>query len=284
MGPAIQGAYMRISRLPWTALSLACLVPLLSAAPQGSAAMRLTKPAQEKTAKPQMNPAEKEFKRLTDEVRKARADYYKQQAAAARKAREEGKMIPAMNMRVDLSQFTDQFRAAAKKFAGTDDAIQFLVFTLNISSDKAVLREVTDTLIQDHLGSSKMAEFVALTLGRVARGLGEDNTTRLLDACAKSDSRLLEGAVHFYRGSQALANRKIGDADKKAAYDEMRKVLELAPKASFARRAEGILYEADHLQVGMKSPDIEGKDTDGVAFKLSDYEGKVILLDFWGDW
>ena len=30
--------------------------------------------------------------------------------------------------------------------------------------------------------------------------------------------------------------------------------------------------------------DIEGIDLDGEAFKLSDYQGKVIFLDFWGDW
>lgn len=29
---------------------------------------------------------------------------------------------------------------------------------------------------------------------------------------------------------------------------------------------------------------IKGKDIDGESFKLSDYEGKVIMLDFWGDW
>jgi peroxiredoxin len=31
-------------------------------------------------------------------------------------------------------------------------------------------------------------------------------------------------------------------------------------------------------------PDIVAKDTDGVDFKLSDYRGKVVLLDFWGFW
>ena len=30
--------------------------------------------------------------------------------------------------------------------------------------------------------------------------------------------------------------------------------------------------------------EIEGTDQDGVAFKLSDYRGKVVVLDFWGDW
>ncbi|NQU49722.1 MAG: redoxin domain-containing protein [Planctomycetes bacterium] len=27
--------------------------------------------------------------------------------------------------------------------------------------------------------------------------------------------------------------------------------------------------------------DIEGKDQDGIPFKLSDYRGKVVLLYFW---
>ncbi|MDP6424698.1 MAG: redoxin domain-containing protein [Planctomycetota bacterium] len=34
----------------------------------------------------------------------------------------------------------------------------------------------------------------------------------------------------------------------------------------------------------MAAPDIVGKDIDGHTFKLSDYRGKVVVLDFWGDW
>ena len=37
-------------------------------------------------------------------------------------------------------------------------------------------------------------------------------------------------------------------------------------------------------KVGDKVPEVAGPDTDGVNFKLSDYKGKVILIDFWGDW
>jgi hypothetical protein len=33
-----------------------------------------------------------------------------------------------------------------------------------------------------------------------------------------------------------------------------------------------------------KPAEISGADVDGKAFKLSDYKGKVILLDFWGNW
>jgi hypothetical protein len=44
------------------------------------------------------------------------------------------------------------------------------------------------------------------------------------------------------------------------------------------------LYELQHLRVGKTAPEINAEDLDGVKFKLSDYRGKVVLLDFWGDW
>ena len=37
-------------------------------------------------------------------------------------------------------------------------------------------------------------------------------------------------------------------------------------------------------RVGQLAPEIAGQDLDGTQFKLSDYRGKVVLLDFWGDW
>jgi hypothetical protein len=52
----------------------------------------------------------------------------------------------------------------------------------------------------------------------------------------------------------------------------------------FAANAERTLYEIDHLQVGMQAPDFETTDSDGVPFKLSDYRGKVTVVDFWGFW
>jgi cytochrome oxidase Cu insertion factor (SCO1/SenC/PrrC family) len=39
-----------------------------------------------------------------------------------------------------------------------------------------------------------------------------------------------------------------------------------------------------HLAIGKVAPEIEGKDVDGKKFKLSEYRGKVVVLDFWGDW
>jgi hypothetical protein len=37
------------------------------------------------------------------------------------------------------------------------------------------------------------------------------------------------------------------------------------------------------LPVGIPAPEIEGRDIDGEWFKLSDYRGKVMVLDCWVD-
>ena len=37
-------------------------------------------------------------------------------------------------------------------------------------------------------------------------------------------------------------------------------------------------------RVGMMAPDLKGVDTDGKEFSLADYRGKVVMLDFWGNW
>ena len=43
-------------------------------------------------------------------------------------------------------------------------------------------------------------------------------------------------------------------------------------------------YLKKNLSPGSTAMEIEAKDVEGVAFKLSDYKGKVVLLDFWGFW
>jgi peroxiredoxin len=34
----------------------------------------------------------------------------------------------------------------------------------------------------------------------------------------------------------------------------------------------------------MVAPEFEASDENGVKFKVSDYRGKVVVLDFWGFW
>jgi hypothetical protein len=52
-------------------------------------------------------------------------------------------------------------------------------------------------------------------------------------------------------------------------------------EGTVAQKVKAELFEFRHLLVGKQAPDIEGVDQDGKRFKLSDYRGKVVLLDFW---
>ena len=49
-------------------------------------------------------------------------------------------------------------------------------------------------------------------------------------------------------------------------------------------QAAAMLFELENLQTGKPAPEIEGKDSTGTAFKLSDYRGKVAVVIFWGSW
>ena len=46
-------------------------------------------------------------------------------------------------------------------------------------------------------------------------------------------------------------------------------------------------YDAVFVGIGAHASrklGVEGEDLDGIPFKLSDYRGKVVMLDFYGDW
>lgn len=48
--------------------------------------------------------------------------------------------------------------------------------------------------------------------------------------------------------------------------------------------AERNLFELRHLSVGQRAPEIDAEGVDGKRFKLSEYRGKVVVLNFWATW
>lgn len=87
----------------------------------------------------------------------------------------------------------------------------------------------------------------------------------LAERIAKTDSDRLNGEI------EQLLGRVVKD------YADVQ-------DGSLAKSVERELFEIQHLTIGKVAPEIEGEDVDGVAFKLSEYRGKVVVLDFWGDW
>jgi hypothetical protein len=78
---------------------------------------------------------------------------------------------------------------------------------------------------------------------------------------------------------EAILDHLVGDNElAKVSYERGDKIRTVGEAAG----AE--LFELRHLQPSKPAPEITGEDIEGKPFKLSDYRGKVVLLDFWGDW
>ena len=81
------------------------------------------------------------------------------------------------------------------------------------------------------------------------------------------------------RSSEALANLLLRSGVKLTAEDQPAKVwtaAETKPPVPEARVAM--------LKAGAKAPDFKGTDASGKEVKISDFRGKVVILDFWATW
>jgi hypothetical protein len=71
---------------------------------------------------------------------------------------------------------------------------------------------------------------------------------------------------------------------KKAEAYYAERVKKYAGDPGLVNELKGGLFVLAKLSLGKTAPEIEGEDLDGKKFKLSDYRGKVVVLDFWGNW
>jgi hypothetical protein len=151
-----------------------------------------------------------------------------------------------------------------------------------------------DLILRDHIQSDKL-EQVCLIAGIFSHDKVSERFLRaLLDTSPHRSMRGL-ACLSLARNLKFQAAR--ARYEKKPDADQLVKEAEAAYEraaADFAdvryrdrkvgERAKAALFEMRNLVVGMVAPDIEGEDIDGKKFKLSDYRGKVVLLDFWGHW
>jgi hypothetical protein len=110
-------------------------------------------------------------------------------------------------------------------------------------------------------------------------------TTKSPDVKAAFEFREIEPLI------QQQGDGQLNDAETQKLIESLKKLAADYPDAKVPRYGtayklwvEKKIYVIEHLKVGEVAPDIEGPDLDGVKFKLSDYRGKVVMLDFWGYW
>ncbi len=89
-----------------------------------------------------------------------------------------------------------------------------------------------------------------------------------------------------------IAAEKVGEGDKKAEAEAekyyARVVKEFADislgRTKLGDLAKGSLFEIRNLSIGKKAPNVESKNLDDKKVQLSDYKGKVVVLDIWATW
>lgn len=254
-------------------------------------------------------PAKQEY----DELAKAYAAAQREWSAARNKAVEQAKAdgtpAPAMNAAELRAPWLEKFRAGAAKYAGTDAAIPYLVW-LGGNTTGEERDAIVAKLMKDHVASPEFGGALRLitalgSSGVTAARLGgapagdadpakqkaeaEAAKARVRDLLAqvieKNPVADVQAKALLTRANLVLQARgEVAPADRDAALADVRKAGKLATDKDVAGQCEGILFEADKLAIGMVAPEIEGKDLDGAAMKLSEFRGKVVLLDYWGYW
>ena len=141
--------------------------------------------------------------------------------------------------------------------------------------------EAMDILVKNHVQSEKLGPLCLMLVYS-----GSPSAGALLETLReKSPHREIQGQATY-----ALGMFKAQQQDETAIAEKLFEEvvanygdIELYGR-TLADAAKGDLFEMRNLVVGKLAPEIRGQDVDGVEFALTDYRGKVVVLDFWGDW
>jgi hypothetical protein len=199
-------------------------------------------------------------------------------------------------------------------------AVDALIWIVQNGRATTELNQAIDRLATSHAGDRKLGEIAprlayslspsAETLlraiveknpdrevkGRACLALGQffkqqSELVRMLKADPKR-AQEIEQALTAQGGDKALlAQLRQNDPDALTRQSEPmfeRAAREFADvsngRNTVGKAAQAELNEIRNLGIGKPAPEISGEDIDGKPFKLSDYKGKVVVVDFWGDW
>jgi len=147
--------------------------------------------------------------------------------------------------------------------------------------------EAIELLVANHIESPEIATVCQI----LANNRDPKAEAALVTISEKSTNPAVKG-----QALMSIAGRLNDAAGREGSIEMAQKAIAMLERVvnefadvAGARGKLGDLAKADlenvkKFGVGQTAPEIEGEDIDGVAFKLSDYRGKVVMLDFWGHW
>jgi hypothetical protein len=257
-----------------------------------------------------------QYKALVAEYKKSMNDFMKDYRAA--KTNEERQRL-FKDKYPNPDKFAARFLKLAEEHPKDPAAVDALVWVFsNSSQGKGGPRDKAAELVKRELLQSDKIAPLCDALGRGVDKVSVETLQAILDkspnANVKAAACLGLGTASLSRaryaeqfkkqpglakafegimGKEAVQEieKKGAEGMKKEAIGFFERVVKDYPDAKDANgrplardaktKIDGLLHP---VEVGKAAPEVEGEDTDGKAFKLSDYKGKVVLLDFWGNW
>jgi hypothetical protein len=193
--------------------------------------------------------------------------------------RELKKVNPAAHFLADFQQAAD---------AGSGRAKLWLAAHLGDASDmkasevKKVLSPLFGELCNNFATEDIAPQILEALIGS-KRWLDARERASLLGAfAANCNNHALEGDALGAELAFYQTGKESGDAEL-AAQIEARLVADY-PDTEAGASIWGKGNKNSFRGVGTAAPDFPAVDTSGEAFRLSDYRGKVVMLDFWGFW
>jgi hypothetical protein len=156
-------------------------------------------------------------------------------------------------------------------------------------------RDKARALVMEHHLASPGIESMIPTLARQGRGYDVKLLNMLIE---KNPAKPVKAMAAYMLAQNVKAEAegpKVKDSEIEAKQAEAIKALEKLAEEYGDVQVTGLrgkigdvartaIEEIKKSPIGKVTPEIEAEDVDGVNFKLSDYRGKVVLLDFWGHW
>jgi len=194
-------------------------------------------------------------------------------------------------------QYYDRFLKLAQDHPKDPVAVSALLWVSSNgkSSPKtdAARKPAVELLLKDHLESPRLA---ALAQG-LSTSTAPEAEAQLRTILEKSPHREAQGQAALGLATYFKSEfERLGQAGKpgreKFAKEAEKALKTVAEKYGDVKRgsetlgaaAKAMEFDLKNLAVGNVAMDIEAEDIDGKTFKLSDYRGKVVVLDFWGHW